>query len=81
MSVLSPDERSLIRCVVDAVRPPDLPLGTDDIAAKFVKTVASERTGRTRYSPDCVPRPPVVKYIAPSGPNVRSVTLSGSSSK
>jgi choline dehydrogenase-like flavoprotein len=39
MTVLSPDERSLIRCVVDAFRPPELPLSTDAIAARGVRFV------------------------------------------
>jgi choline dehydrogenase-like flavoprotein len=54
MSVLSPDERSLIRCVVDAFRPPDLGLGTDAIAARGVRFVdelaqrGSERVDEVR---------------------------------
>ena len=31
----------------------------------------------TRYSPLCVPRPPVVNHMAPSGPMQPSVTLRG----
>src|SRR4029450_854546 len=43
MTVLSPDERSLIRCVVDAFRPPDLALSTDAVAAR-----GSERVDEVR---------------------------------
>src|SRR5262245_13505294 len=54
MSVLSPDERSLIRCVVDAFRPPDLALSSDVIAARGVRFVeelharGSERVDEVR---------------------------------
>jgi choline dehydrogenase-like flavoprotein len=54
MSVLSPDERSLIRCVVDAFRPPDLALPTDAIATRGVRFVeemaarGSERVDEVR---------------------------------
>ena len=34
-------------------------------------------TNVTRYNPLWVRRPPVVKYIAPSGPNSSPVTFSG----
>lgn len=54
MTVLSPDERSLIRCVVDAFRPPDLALSSDAIAARGVRFVdalatrGSERVDEVR---------------------------------
>ena len=38
---------------------------------------SSGATAETRYKADCVLRPPVMRYIAPSGPVAISVTLSG----
>src|SRR5262245_18039134 len=54
MAVLSPDERSLIRCVVEAFRPPDAVLGSEQIAARGLRFVeelsarGSERVDEVR---------------------------------
>jgi hypothetical protein len=49
--------------------------GVDDRAGRGGRLGAVDRSRGTK--PDCEPRPPIVKYIAPSGPISMSVTGSG----